>query len=69
MAHTEKCRGCMYENACDFIDCRISKKQSVTTLIDGITECCGYDFGADGIGKTKVRFCPLCGKRIVNVIE
>ena len=22
MAHTEKCRGCMYENECSFINCR-----------------------------------------------
>ena len=23
MAHTEKCRGCVYENECSFITCRI----------------------------------------------
>lgn len=22
MAYTEKCRGCIYENACDYINCR-----------------------------------------------
>lgn len=25
MAYTENCRGCMYENACDYIDCRTEK--------------------------------------------
>lgn len=28
MAHTEKCRGCMYENTCDYISCKknVTKK-------------------------------------------
>ncbi len=29
MAHTEKCRGCMYENACDYIDCRINERRNI----------------------------------------
>lgn len=39
-----------------------------TTNMDcGITECCGYDFGMEGFGNVKVKFCPLCGKRIIKV--
>lgn len=33
-----------------------------TKLIDGITECCGYDFGLD---IKNANFCPVCGKKIV----
>lgn len=29
MAHTERCRGCMYENACSYIDCRIENDISL----------------------------------------
>ncbi len=32
MAHTEKCRGCMYENACDYITCRIEDYQNQGVL-------------------------------------
>lgn len=28
MAHSEKCRGCMFENACDYINCRITNKSN-----------------------------------------
>ncbi len=45
----------------------LDETQNTTTLIDGVTECCGYDFGEDGFGKVKVKFCPLCGKRIVKI--
>lgn len=30
-----------------------------TTLVDGVTTCCGYDVGWD-----KIRYCPMCGKEI-----
>ncbi len=29
MAHTEKCRGCMYENACDYVDCRFDENKRI----------------------------------------
>ncbi len=45
----------------------LDETQNTATLIDGVTECCGYDFGKDGFGKVKVKFCPLCGKRIVKI--
>lgn len=34
-----------------------------THFIDGVTECCGYDFGTD---MDKARFCPVCGKKLVR---
>lgn len=45
---------------------RIKKEEKeVTTMECGITTCCGYDFGLDGFGKDiKVKYCPICGKRI-----
>ena len=41
---------------------------NTTTMTDGFTSCCGYDFGSEGFGKVKVKYCPLCGKRIIKVI-
>lgn len=35
-----------------------------TTMTDGITECCGYDFGFNAFGKRKPKCCPMCGKLI-----
>ena len=32
-----------------------------TCLIDGVTSCCGYDFGTD---MDKAKFCPICGKKL-----
>ena len=40
---------------------------NTTGMECGITECCGYDFGIDGFGKVKVKYCPLCGKKIIKV--
>lgn len=34
-----------------------------TGLIDGVTACCGYDFGTD---MDNARFCPICGKKLVK---
>lgn len=35
-----------------------------TKMNCGITECCGFDFGAEAFGKKKPKFCPMCGKRL-----
>lgn len=40
--------------------------ENVTKIEDGITVCCGYDFGLDSFGKSKINYCPICGKKIVN---
>lgn len=34
-----------------------------TSMEDGITTCCGYDFGLDGFDPT-ICFCPKCGRKI-----
>ena len=33
-------------------------------MIDGITTCCGYDFGTDA---KRWKYCPICGKRLVVI--
>lgn len=33
-------------------------------MIDGVTTCCGYDFGTD---VKRGKYCPICGKRLVVV--
>lgn len=40
---------------------------NTTGMKCGFTLCCGYDFGIDGFGKVKVKYCPLCGKKIIKV--
>lgn len=35
-------------------------------LIDGVTVCCGYDFGTDA---NMARYCPICGKELVKKNE
>lgn len=38
-------------------------------MIDGVTSCCGYDFGEDAFSKKiKIGYCPICGKKIVDEI-
>lgn len=32
-------------------------------LVDGVTSCCGYDFGID---MDKAKFCPVCGERLIK---
>lgn len=34
---------------------------SSSKIIDGVTSCCGYDFGTDA---DVAKFCPICGKRL-----
>lgn len=38
-----------------------------TKMVDGITECCGYDFGTDQFDED-VKYCPMCGRKIVKRI-
>ena len=33
MAHTEKCRGCMHENACDYINCRFDEIKNICNQV------------------------------------
>ncbi len=41
-----------------------SKNRSESKLIDGVTECCGYDFGTDA---GNANFCPICGKKLIRI--
>lgn len=36
-------------------------KNKYTTLEDGVTTCCGYDFWTD---VSIANYCPICGKKI-----
>lgn len=33
-------------------------------MIDGVTTCCGYDFGTD---MAKAKYCPICGKKLIRI--
>lgn len=46
-------------------ECRAAERNSEKTrIIDGITECCGYDFGIDAFQRELSKFCPVCGRKI-----
>ena len=47
-------------------ECRaaMERNNEKTRIIDGITECCGYDFGIDAFRIELSKFCPICGRKI-----
>lgn len=47
-------------------ECRaaVERNNEKTRIIDGITECCGYDFGTDAFQMELSKFCPVCGREI-----
>ena len=47
-------------------ECRaaVERNNEKTRIIDGITECCGYDFGTDAFQMELSKFCPACGRKI-----
>ena len=47
-------------------ECRaaVERSNEKTRIIDGITECCGYDFGIDAFQRELPKFCPVCGREI-----
>ena len=47
-------------------DCQaaVERNNEKTRIIDGITECCGYDFGIDAFQRELSKFCPVCGRKI-----
>lgn len=47
-------------------ECRVAveRNSEKTRIIDGITECCGYDFGIDAFQRELSKFCPVCGRKI-----
>lgn len=42
----------------------VEQNSEKTRIIDGITECCGYDFGIDAFQRELSKFCPVCGRKI-----
>ena len=42
----------------------VERNNEKTRIIDGITECCGYDFGIDAFQRELSKFCPVCGMKI-----
>ena len=44
-------------------ECRAAAGKQAARMKDGITECCGYDFGTDQFD-TDIRFCPKCGRKL-----
>lgn len=43
---------------------RQKNEEHESDMIDGVTTCCGYDFGIDA---KRGQYCPICGKRLVVV--
>lgn len=41
-----------------------SEDTKVVRLIDGITKCCGFDFGTE---QKIADYCPICGKKLIRV--
>lgn len=42
----------------------MERNNEKTRIIDGVTECCGYDFGTDAFRIEMSKFCPVCGREI-----
>lgn len=42
----------------------VERNNEKTRIIDGVTECCGYDFGTDAFQRELYKFCPVCGRKI-----
>ena len=47
-------------------ECRaaVERNNEKTRIIDGVTECCGYDVGIDAFRIELSKFCPVCGRKI-----
>lgn len=38
-------------------------------MTDGVTLCCGYDFGEDAFKKElNIGYCPICGRKIAILL-
>jgi hypothetical protein len=43
--------------------------QNGTIMTDGVTLCCGYDFGEDAFKKElNIGYCPICGRKIAILL-
>lgn len=52
------------EDYLESLGVNLKEIETKTTLVDGVTECCGYDFGFEAFEDKKPRCCPICGKEI-----
>lgn len=52
-------------------ECRVAveRNNEKTRIIDGVTECCGYDFGIDAFRIEMSKFCPACGRKVERSSE
>ena len=39
------------------------KDKEVGKIVDGVTTCCGYDFGVDF---PEAKYCPICGRKLMK---
>lgn len=56
------------KKACAILDGEADQESGepeTTKLVDGITECCGYDFGTYQFNED-IKCCPMCGRKIVK---
>lgn len=51
-------------NNCCNIWCEVEELMEFASLCDGVTTCCGYDFGIDA---SKAKYCPICGSKLVKI--
>lgn len=52
-------------------ECRaaVERNNEKTRIIDGITECCGYDFGIDAFRIELSKFCPVCAGKLKGMVK
>ena len=44
--------------------CETEEMEEFASLCDGVTTCCGYDFGTDA---DKAKYCPICGNKLIKI--
>lgn len=44
--------------------CEVEEIEEFASLCDGVTICCGYDFGMDA---DKGNYCPVCGNKLIKI--
>ncbi len=38
-------------------------EKEMAEIVDGVTTCCGYDFGVDF---SEAKYCPICGRKLMK---
>lgn len=44
--------------------CETEELEEFASLCDGVTTCCGFDFGIDA---DKAKYCPICGSQLIKI--